>query len=142
VFGEFGLLELCRLNLFKFCIKVLKTKRKPNSSPSWAIDPYSLTGQAIGHRSSTMLLQPLVLFVKVLPSFNTGHDRGLSFQMLEENLSHEGPGTAVDCVKPCLVGYWLCLVFLLPDFVVGLFGLSGSSTFLGMLAVGRLPCRE
>jgi hypothetical protein len=30
VFGEFGLLELYRLNLFKFCIKVLKIKRKPN----------------------------------------------------------------------------------------------------------------
>jgi hypothetical protein len=40
VFGEFGLLELCRLNLFKFRIKVLKIKRKPNSPPSWAIDPY------------------------------------------------------------------------------------------------------
>jgi hypothetical protein len=40
VFGEFGLLELCRLNLFKFRIKVLKIKRKPNPPPSWAIDPY------------------------------------------------------------------------------------------------------
>jgi hypothetical protein len=29
--GEFGLLELCRLTLLKFCIKVLLTKRKPNS---------------------------------------------------------------------------------------------------------------
>jgi hypothetical protein len=28
--------------LFKFCIKVLKTKRKSNSPPSWAIDPYSV----------------------------------------------------------------------------------------------------
>jgi hypothetical protein len=27
-FGEFGLLELCRLNLFKFHIKILKIKRK------------------------------------------------------------------------------------------------------------------
>jgi hypothetical protein len=33
VFGEFGLLELCRLTLFKFRIKVLKTKRKPNLPP-------------------------------------------------------------------------------------------------------------
>jgi hypothetical protein len=41
VFGEFGLLELCRLNLFKFRIKVLKTKRKYNSPPSWIIDPYT-----------------------------------------------------------------------------------------------------
>jgi hypothetical protein len=42
VFGKFGLLELCRLNLFKFCIKVLKIKRKLNSPPpSWAIDPYN-----------------------------------------------------------------------------------------------------
>jgi hypothetical protein len=30
-FGEFGLLELCRLTLFKFHIKVLRTKRKLNS---------------------------------------------------------------------------------------------------------------
>jgi hypothetical protein len=42
VFGEFGILELCRLNLFKFRIKVLKTKRKLNlPPPSWTIDPYS-----------------------------------------------------------------------------------------------------
>jgi hypothetical protein len=42
VFGEFGLLELCRLTLFKFHIKVLKTKRKLNSPPpSWVIDPYN-----------------------------------------------------------------------------------------------------
>jgi hypothetical protein len=42
VFGKFGLLELCRLNLFNFCIKVLKIKRKLNSPPpSWAIDPYN-----------------------------------------------------------------------------------------------------
>jgi hypothetical protein len=40
-FGEFGLLELCRLTLFKFHIKVFKTQRKPNSPPSWAIDPYT-----------------------------------------------------------------------------------------------------
>jgi hypothetical protein len=40
-FGEFGLLELCRLTLFKFHIKVLKTKRKSYSPPSWAIDPYT-----------------------------------------------------------------------------------------------------
>jgi hypothetical protein len=41
--GEFGLLELCRLTLFKFCIKVLKRKRKLNSPPPpyWAIDPYT-----------------------------------------------------------------------------------------------------
>jgi hypothetical protein len=51
-----------------------------------------LTDQAIGHRSSTTPLQPLVLFVKVLPSFDTGHDRFLSIQMLEENWSHEGLG--------------------------------------------------
>jgi hypothetical protein len=31
--GEFGLLKLCRLTLFKFRIKVLLTKRKPNSPP-------------------------------------------------------------------------------------------------------------
>jgi hypothetical protein len=30
-FGEFELLELCRLILFKFRIKVLKIKRKLNS---------------------------------------------------------------------------------------------------------------
>jgi hypothetical protein len=28
--------------LFKFRIKVLRTKRKPNSPPSWAIDPYTM----------------------------------------------------------------------------------------------------
>jgi hypothetical protein len=39
-FSEFRLLELCRLTLFKFRIKVLRTKRKPNSPLSWAIDPY------------------------------------------------------------------------------------------------------
>jgi hypothetical protein len=33
VFGEFRLLELSRLTLFKFRIKVLKIKRKPNSLP-------------------------------------------------------------------------------------------------------------
>jgi hypothetical protein len=44
-FGEFGLLELCRLTLFKFRIKVLKTQTKPNSPPSWAIDPYSRPGR-------------------------------------------------------------------------------------------------
>jgi hypothetical protein len=33
VFGEFVLLELCRLNLFKFRIKILKIKRKLNSPP-------------------------------------------------------------------------------------------------------------
>jgi hypothetical protein len=33
MFGEFGLLELCMLNLFKFHIKVLKIKRKSNSLP-------------------------------------------------------------------------------------------------------------
>jgi hypothetical protein len=39
--GEFGLLELCSLTLFKFRINVLLTKKKPNSPSSWAIDPYS-----------------------------------------------------------------------------------------------------
>jgi hypothetical protein len=34
---------LCRLNLFKFYIKILKIKRKPNSPPSWAIDPYNVS---------------------------------------------------------------------------------------------------
>jgi hypothetical protein len=29
--------------LFKFCIKVLKIKRKSNSPSSWAIDPYKNT---------------------------------------------------------------------------------------------------
>jgi hypothetical protein len=33
VFGEFWLLKLCRLNLFKFYIKVLKTKRIPIHPP-------------------------------------------------------------------------------------------------------------
>jgi hypothetical protein len=32
-FGEFELPELCRLTLLKFCIKVLRTKRNPNSPP-------------------------------------------------------------------------------------------------------------
>jgi hypothetical protein len=41
VVGEFGLLELYRLNLFKFRIKFLKIKRKLNLSPSWVIDPYN-----------------------------------------------------------------------------------------------------
>jgi hypothetical protein len=44
VFSEFGLIELCRLNLFKFRIKVLKIKRKLNSPPSWAINPYNRRG--------------------------------------------------------------------------------------------------
>jgi hypothetical protein len=42
--GEFELLELRMLTLFKFHIKVLLTKRKPNSPPSWAMDPYNLPG--------------------------------------------------------------------------------------------------
>jgi hypothetical protein len=50
-FDEFGLLELCRLTLFKFRIKVLKTKRKPNSPPSWVIDPYtSICNMKLGNR--------------------------------------------------------------------------------------------
>jgi hypothetical protein len=32
-FDEFGLLELCRLTLFNFRVKVLKIKRKLNSPP-------------------------------------------------------------------------------------------------------------
>jgi hypothetical protein len=39
--GEFELLELCRLTLLKFRIKVLLTKRKSNSHLCWAIDPYN-----------------------------------------------------------------------------------------------------
>jgi hypothetical protein len=39
--GEFELLKLCMLTLFKFRIKVLLTKRKHNSPPSWVIDPYT-----------------------------------------------------------------------------------------------------
>jgi hypothetical protein len=38
--------------LFKFRIKVLETKRKPNSPPSWVIDPYKDTrGRGGGHES-------------------------------------------------------------------------------------------
>jgi hypothetical protein len=32
------------LTLFKFRIKIWKIKRKPNSPPSWAIDPYTYGG--------------------------------------------------------------------------------------------------
>jgi hypothetical protein len=42
VFGAFGLLELCRLNLFKFHIKVLKQKESPIHPP---LGPWILTDE-------------------------------------------------------------------------------------------------
>jgi hypothetical protein len=54
-FGEFGLLELCRLTLFKFRIKVLKIKRNPNSPPSWAIDPYNGVAERRNHTLMDMV---------------------------------------------------------------------------------------
>jgi hypothetical protein len=62
VFGEFGLLELCRLNLFKFRIKVLKIKRKPNSS---RLGPSILT-QCLPRRHPQQIHQADTLLFQVV----------------------------------------------------------------------------
>jgi hypothetical protein len=59
--SEFGLLELCRLTLFKFRIKVLLTKRKSNSPP---LGSSILT---ITHEVAEPLPDPIVHEVGKLP---------------------------------------------------------------------------
>jgi hypothetical protein len=80
----------------------------PSMVPSVLAMSVGLTGRPIGHES---FATTLCFFVKALASFDTRHDHCLSIQMLEENWPHGSPGVVMDCVKTCLVGYWVCVVF-------------------------------
>jgi hypothetical protein len=64
--------------LFKFRIKVLRIKRKPNSPPSWVIDPYIKDRGlvvATAVRSDAALVRVLIecVFVRVVTELKTCH---------------------------------------------------------------------